>query len=78
MFRFSFSVRAIDLKITNEELKVFLEDGRSISVPLEWFPKLRDAKVEDLNDWEFIGGGIGIHWKKLDEDISVRGLLEVE
>jgi len=78
LFRFSFSVRAIDLKITNEELKVFLEDGRSISVPLEWFPKLRDAKVEDLNDWEFIGGGIGIHWKKLDEDISVRGLLEVE
>lgn len=78
MFRFSFSVRAIDLKITNEDLKVFLEDGRSISVPLEWFPKLRDAKIEDLNDWEFIGGGIGIHWRKLDENISVRGLLEVE
>lgn len=57
-------------------LFVRLLDGREIGVPLEWFPALRDAKKEELEDWRFIGNGIGIHWEKLDEDISVKGLLE--
>ncbi len=74
----SISARAIDVKTTKEELTVYLEDGRVLSVPLEWFPRLHDASETDLMDWEFIGGGIGIHWEKLDEDISIRGLLEVE
>ncbi len=72
----STSARAVDVKISKDELTVYLEDGRLISTPLEWFPKLRNAKDQDLNDWEFIGSGIGIHWEKLDEDISVKGLLE--
>lgn len=76
--RFSISARAIDVKVTKEELTVYLEDGRVVSAPLEWFPRLRDAKEADLSNWEFIGGGIGIHWETLDEDISVRGLLESE
>jgi hypothetical protein len=50
-------------------------DGRTIQVPLEWFPRLRDAKPAELREWRLIGQGIGIHWPKLDEDISVRGLL---
>lgn len=52
-----------------------LEDGREISVPLEWFPKLRDASEKELNNWRLIGGGIGIHWEDLDEDLSVEGFL---
>jgi hypothetical protein len=72
------SARAIDVKISKEEFTVFLEDGRTLSVPIEWFPRLRGATEEQLKDWEFIGGGIGIHWEKLDEDISVRGLLQSE
>ena len=52
-----------------------LEDGREISVPLEWYPKLRDASEEQLNNWRFIGGGIGIHWEELDEDLYVEGFL---
>jgi hypothetical protein len=54
---------------------VLLQDGREVSVPLEWFPRLRDATEEERNSWRLIGGGIGIHWEKLDEDLSVAGLL---
>jgi hypothetical protein len=57
------------------ELIVHLEDGRTVSVPLEWFPKLRDATPLQLADCRLIGQGIGIHWPQLDEDISVRALL---
>jgi hypothetical protein len=57
---------------------VHLEDGRVIHVPLEWFPRLRDANDADRAQWRLIGRGIGIHWPKLDEDISVRGLLVPE
>ena len=72
------SARAIDVKVTKEELTVFLEDGRVVSAPLEWFPRLRNASEIELSEWEFIGGGIGIHWESIDEDISVKGLLEAE
>ena len=54
---------------------VDLQDGRSLTVPLEWFPLLRDATPEQRARWELIGSGIGIHWPDLDEDISVAGLL---
>jgi len=57
---------------------VHLEDGRSLSVPLEWFPRLRDATPEQRSHWRFIGPGTGIHWPDIDEDISVAGLLDSE
>jgi len=56
-------------------IHVRLLDGREISAPLEWFPKLRDATEEQRNNWRLIGNGVGIHWETLDEDISVEGLL---
>ena len=68
--------RAQDVEVTKEELKVTLEDGRLVSVPLEWFPRLRDASQKEKNNWRFIGGGIGIHWNAIDEDISIESLLK--
>jgi hypothetical protein len=56
-------------------LIVHLQDGRSLSAPLEWFPRLRDALPEQRDRWELLGAGIGIHWPELDKDISVPGLL---
>ena len=63
------------MEILEGDLVVHLEDGRTVSVPLEWFPKLRDASPDDLGDWRLVGRGVGIHWPRLDEDLSVRGLL---
>jgi len=68
-------VKATDLEFTEDALKVFLEDGREITVPIEWFPKLRNASPQERNNWRFIGNGVGIHWNSLDEDISIKGLL---
>jgi hypothetical protein len=59
-----------------DTLIVHLEDGRSISAPLEWFPRLRDASATERGQWRLVGRGVGIHWEALDEDLSVRGLLE--
>ncbi len=67
--------RATTVNVIDGELVVHLEDGRTVHVPLEWFPRLRDAAPEELAEWRLIGRGVGIHWPKLDEDISVRGLL---
>ncbi len=58
-----------------DNLWVLLTDGRQIAVPLAYFPRLIDASQDDLNDFIISGGGIGIHWENLDEDISVEGLL---
>lgn len=52
-----------------------LLDGREVGVPLEWFPKLREATCEQRERWRLIGRGIGIHWDELDEDISVEAIL---
>ena len=52
-----------------------LEDGRELSVPLAWFPRLLHGTPEQRENWEPIGGGQGIHWPELDEDISVAGIL---
>lgn len=67
--------RARSLEFIPDAFVVHLQDGRSLTVPLEWFPWLRDATEEQRNHWELIGPGFGIHWPDLDEDISVAGLL---
>ncbi len=67
---------AVDVFFTSTKMTVFFEDGREMSVPIEWFPKLRDAKADELKKWRFIGEGEGIHWEELDEDISIEKLLE--
>lgn len=59
----------------SDMMRVQLVDGREVSVPLEWFPALRDATAEARSRYRLIGGGIGIHFEDLDEDISVAGLL---
>lgn len=56
-------------------MRVFLADGREIAIPLEWFPLLRDATPRQRKNWRLIGGGVGLHWKEIDEDISVESLL---
>jgi len=66
---------AINVLITEDTLSVELSDGRTISVPLGWYPRLVYGSAEEINEWRFIGRGKGIHWEKLDEDISVLGLL---
>ncbi len=58
-----------------ERIHVCLSDGREISAPLDWFPRLRHATDTQRQQWELIGQGIGIHWEAIDEDISVAGLL---
>jgi len=60
---------------TDEALSVELSDGRTISVPLAWFPRLGHGTVAERAHWRLIGGGTGIHWPDLDEDISVESLL---
>lgn len=52
-----------------------LADGREISAPLEWFPRLRDATDAERQEWRFIGNGLGVHWSNIDEDISVSLLM---
>ena len=70
-----FNAAAMDVTTDEFTLKVALADGREISAPLEWFPRLRDATQEQLKGWSLIGRGDGIHWEELDEDISVASLL---
>ena len=67
--------RAEDVRVTNDSLVVDLSDGRTIAVPLEWFPRLLHATPEERNNWRFIGRGHGIHWEEINEDISVEGLV---
>jgi len=66
---------AISAAIGEDTLSVELSDGRTVSVPLEWYPRLVHATPEERNNWRLIGGGQGIHWEDLDEDISIEGLL---
>jgi hypothetical protein len=68
---------AVDVSTDESSLRVVLADGRELTVPLEWFPRLRDATPEQRSNWRFIGRGQGIHWPDVDEDISVAGLLRV-
>ena len=68
---------AVDVSFTVHQLHVLLADGREILVPLTWFPRLQQATPEQRGDWRLIGGGIGIHWESIDEDISVETLLSI-
>ena len=63
------------VKVTDHTLVVELRDDRSVSVPIDWYPRLAEGRPSERRSWEFIGPGIGIHWPDLDEDISVEGLL---
>lgn len=64
-----------NVTVTEETLTVELSDGRTLSVPLPWFPRLLHASPNERRNWRLIGKGHGIHWEDLDEDISVEGLL---
>jgi len=66
---------AVDVVCTDDALHVVLADGREISVPLVWFPRLLKATSAERKNWRLIGGGIGIHWQDVDEDISIESLL---
>ena len=66
---------AENVTVTGDTLSVDLSDGRTISVPLAWFPRLACAAAKERKNWRFIGRGQGIHWEDLDEDISVENLL---
>lgn len=67
--------RVADVETTEDELKVRLMDGRTIAVPLAWYPRLLHATAEQRKNWEIAGGGYGIHWPDVDEDLSTEGLL---
>jgi len=67
--------RVESVEIDQQHLTVGLMDGRRISVPLEWYPRLANAGPQELQRWEICGAGYGLHWEELDEDISTEGLL---
>ena len=69
-------VRGTSVTITADYLTVELKDGRVISTPLMWYPRLESATPEDRSVWEWIGDGSGIHWPLIDEDLSIKGMLE--
>ena len=66
---------AVDVEVSEDTLSVELSDGRTISVPVDWYPRLTHATVEERANWRIIGKGHGIHWGDIDEDISVECLL---
>ncbi len=69
---------AVGVSCTDDDLSVALADGRTVTVPIAWFPRLAGATTKQRAEWEFIGGGVGIHWEAVDEDISVASLLQPE
>lgn len=66
---------AIDVRVDDAALHFVLADGREISAPVEWFPRLRDASPAQRQHWRLIGKGIGVHWPDIDEDIAVSTLM---
>ncbi len=66
---------AVKVVVTDHALTIELSDGRSISIPLTWYPRLLHASPAERARWRLIGEGEGIHWEELDEDVSVEGLL---
>lgn len=67
---------AEDVEVTDEALTVVLRDGRKVSVPLEWYPRLKHGTAAERREWRLVGQGEGIHWPKLDEDVSIAHLLQ--
>ena len=70
-----YDATAIDAKVMDDRLIVILADGRELAAPLAWFPRLLEASDDQRGNWRLIGGGHGIHWPDVDEDISVASLL---
>jgi hypothetical protein len=66
---------AVDVEVSEDTLTVHLSDGRTIAVPVVWYPRLASGTSQERSRWELIGSGRGIHWPDLDEDISVEALL---
>jgi hypothetical protein len=66
---------AVDVHLTGDTLSVDFSDGRTISIPLGWYPRLEHVSAQERSNWRFIGKGQGIHWEDIDEDISVEALL---
>ncbi len=64
-----------DVQVSEDTLTLDLVDGRTISIPLAWYPRLLHATIDERNHWEWIGDNEGIHWLDLDEDISVEGII---
>jgi len=64
-----------EVAVDSTDLTVSLADGRRVSVPLAWYPRLRDATPEQRSHWEILGDGDGIRWPEIDEDLSVAGIL---
>ncbi|MGB0454542.1 MAG: DUF2442 domain-containing protein [Bacteriovoracaceae bacterium] len=71
------SLSILALKFTAERLVVEISDGREVSVPISWFPKLVNASNEDLHNFEISPSGYGVHWPSLDEDISVKTFIGI-
>ena len=69
------AARAQDVFVTDDTLTIDLSDGRSISVPLGWYPRLSHGTPEERDNWRISGAGWSVHWPDLDEDVSVKGLL---
>jgi len=67
--------KAVNVEVSEDELKVELLDGRTITVPLAWYPRLLHATPPQRANWKIAGAGFGIHWPDIDEDLSVEGLL---
>jgi hypothetical protein len=72
---FEADIRVADVQVSDVELSVRLKDGRTIAAPLAWYPRLLHATKAQRRKWEIAGGGYGIHWPEIDEDLSVEGLL---
>jgi uncharacterized protein DUF2442 len=66
---------AMNVLVTEDSLSVDLSDGRTLSVPLAWYPRLLHARAGERANWRLIGNGQGIHWEDLDEDVSIENLL---
>ena len=66
---------AQEVRFSTDELAVVLVDGRTLAVPLSWYPRLAHGSATERKNWQLVGGGHGIHWPDLDEDISVEALL---
>jgi hypothetical protein len=66
------NVQALSVEFVDASIRVILDDGREISAPLAWFPRLRDASDAQRANWRLIGRGEGVHWPDLDEDVSTH------
>lgn len=68
-------IRATSVRVSDDALIVGLSDGRTVSAPLAWYPRLLNGTQAERDDHQFIGDGLGIHWPQLDEDVSVEGIV---